>query len=86
MIHVSEVGPDGANKLEESFAIGRKVTAKIVKVDCEERKIALSVKDCPQEPESQERESASDQGTVVGADLRVRPDPEQETSSETEPA
>ena len=86
LIHVSEVGPDGANKLEESFAIGRKVTAKIVKVDCEERKIALSVKDCPQEPESQERQSASDQGTVVGADLRARPDPEQETSSETEPA
>lgn len=62
LIHVSEVGPDGVNKLEENFAIGRKVTAKIVKVDCEERKIALSVKDCPQEPESQATEAASDPG------------------------
>ena len=62
LIHVSEVGPDGANKLEENFAIGTKVTAKIVKVDCEERKIALSVKDCPQEPENQAAEAASDPG------------------------
>lgn len=65
LIHVSEVGSDGANKLEENFAIGRNVTAKIVKVDCEERKIALSVKDCPQEPESQATETASDPGDAV---------------------
>ena len=93
LIHVSEVGPDGATKLEESFAIGRKVTAKIVKVDCEERKIALSVKDCPQEPESREPEAVSEPGDAeqdlgVEADLRVRPDQEQEpsASSETGPA
>ena len=93
LIHVSEVGPDGGTKLEESFTIGRKVTAKIVKVDCEERKIALSVKDCPQEPESRESEAVSepgdaDQSLGVGANPRVRPDQEQETSasSETEPA
>ncbi len=52
LIHVSEVGPEGANKLEESFAIGQTVTAKIVKVDCEERKIALSVKDRMPDPEN----------------------------------
>ena len=65
LIHVSEVGPDGADKLEENFAIGRSVTAKIVKVDCEERKIALSVKDCPQEPESRATETAGDPGDAV---------------------
>ena len=65
LIHVSEVGSDGANKLEENFAIGRNVTAKIVKVDCEERKIALSVKDCPQEPESRATETAGDPGDAV---------------------
>ena len=64
LIHVSEVGPDEANKLEASFAIGRNVTAKIVKVDCLERKIALSVKDCPQEPESRTTEAVSDPGDV----------------------
>ena len=51
LIHVSEIGFEVANKLEESFAIGRTVTAKIVKVDCEERKIALSVKERAEESE-----------------------------------
>ncbi len=91
LIHVSEVGPDGANKLEENFAIGRNVTTKIVKVDCEERKIALSVKDCPQGPGSQATETASDPGNAgrepdVGADLRVSPDQDQDISASAEPA
>ena len=91
LIHVSEVGPDEANKLEESFAIGRNVTAKIVKVDCLERKIALSVKDCPQKPESRTTEAVSDPGDVdqepgVGADLRVRSDQEQEVADSEETA
>ena len=91
LIHVSEVGPDEANKLEASFAIGRNVTAKIVKVDCLERKIALSVKDCPQEPESRTTEAVSDPGDVdqepgVGADLRVRSDQEQEVADSEETA
>ena len=89
LIHVSEVGPDEANKLEASFAIGRNVTAKIVKVDCLERKIALSVKDCPQKPESRTTEAVSDPGDVdqepgVGADLRVRSDQEQEVADSEE--
>ena len=91
LIHVSEVGPDEANKLEASFAIGRNVTAKIVKVDCLERKIALSVKDCPQKPESRTTEAVSDPGEVdqepgVGADLRVRSDQEQEVADSEETA
>ncbi len=91
LIHVSEVGPDEANKLEASFAIGRNVTAKIVKVDCLERKIALSVKDCPQKPESRTTEAVSDPGDVdqepgVGADLRVRSDQEQEVADSEETA
>ena len=89
LIHVSEVGPDEANKLEASFAIGRNVTAKIVKVDCLERKIALSVKDCPQKPESRTTEAVSDPVDVdqepgVGADLRVRSDQEQEVADSEE--
>jgi small subunit ribosomal protein S1 len=43
LIHVSEIGPDVQDRLEEKFSVGQEVAAKIVKVDCEERKIALSL-------------------------------------------
>ena len=43
LIHVSEIGPDVQDRLEEKFSIGQEVAAKIVKVDCEDRKIALSL-------------------------------------------
>ncbi len=43
LIHVSEIGPDVQDRLEEKFTSGQEVVAKIVKVDCEDRKIALSL-------------------------------------------
>ena len=43
LIHVSEIGPDVQDRLEEKFTIGQEVAAKIVKVDCDDRKIALSL-------------------------------------------
>ena len=43
LIHVSEIGPDVQDRLEEKFTAGQEVVAKIVKVDCEDRKIALSL-------------------------------------------
>lgn len=87
LIHVSEVGPDVANKLEECFTIGQSVTAKIVKVDCEERKIALSVKDYMQESESRTPEAVS--GTTGDVDPgpgQVAQEPEVSAPSETENA
>jgi len=45
LIHISEAGLDQQAKLEEKFKIGDEVTAKIIKVDREERKIALSLRD-----------------------------------------
>ncbi|MCG3777996.1 MAG: 30S ribosomal protein S1 [Nitrospira sp.] len=45
LIHISEVGLDSQAKLEEKFKLGEEVTAKIIKVDREERKIALSLRD-----------------------------------------
>ena len=41
LIHISEAGEEGQQKLEEKFHEGDTITAKVVKVDCEERKIAL---------------------------------------------
>ena len=45
LIHVSESGLDSSQKLEEKFKLQEDVTAKIIKVDREERKIALSLRD-----------------------------------------
>ncbi len=45
LIHISEAGLDPQAKLEEKFKLGDEVTAKIIKVDREERKIALSLRD-----------------------------------------
>jgi len=45
LIHVSESGLDQSAKLEEKFKLQDEVTAKIIKVDREERKIALSLRD-----------------------------------------
>ena len=45
LIHVSESGLDSSQKLEEKFKLQEDLTAKIIKVDREERKIALSLRD-----------------------------------------
>lgn len=45
LIHISEAGLDQTAKLEEKFKLQDEVTAKIIKVDREERKIALSLRD-----------------------------------------
>lgn len=65
LIHISEAGQEGQAKLEETFQIGSPITAKVVKVDCEERKIALSVKEYVQEAGTQDLETFnSSQGDV----------------------
>jgi small subunit ribosomal protein S1 len=45
LIHISETGVEPQAKLEEKFKLQDSVTAKIIKVDQEERKIALSLRD-----------------------------------------
>ena len=45
LIHVSEVGLDPQARMEDKFKVQDEVTAKIIKVDREERKIALSLRD-----------------------------------------
>ena len=45
LIHISEAGLDQQTKLEDKFKMMDEVTAKIIKVDREERKIALSLRD-----------------------------------------
>ena len=65
LIHVSEIGSDVQDGLEEKFAIGQELVAKIVKVDCEDRKIALSLWEHLKDLEQSEMdEFNSSQGTV----------------------
>ncbi len=45
LIHISEAGLDAQTKLEEKFKLQDDVTAKIIKVDRDERKIALSLRE-----------------------------------------
>ncbi len=45
LVHISEAGLEPHVKLEEKFKLQDNVTAKIIKVDREERKIALSLRD-----------------------------------------
>jgi small subunit ribosomal protein S1 len=65
LIHISEAGEEGHQKLDEKFHEGDTITAKVVKVDCEERKIALSLREYIQDTESQElKDFHSSQGEV----------------------
>ena len=65
LIHISEIGPDVQERLEEKFAVGQEVAAKIVKVDCEDRKIALSLWEHLKDLEQSEvAEFNSSQGSV----------------------
>ncbi|HEX5646402.1 MAG TPA: 30S ribosomal protein S1 [Nitrospira sp.] len=45
LIHISETGVEPQTKLEEKFKLQDAIVAKIIKVDREERKIALSLRD-----------------------------------------
>jgi small subunit ribosomal protein S1 len=45
LIHISEAATDSSVKLEDKFKLGEDVTAKIIKVDRDERKIALSLRE-----------------------------------------
>ena len=45
LIHVSEVGLEPQARMEDKFKVQDEVTAKIIKVDRDERKIALSLRD-----------------------------------------
>ena len=65
LIHVSEIGPEMQEGLEDKFAVGQEVMAKIVKVDCDDRKIALSLWEHLKDVEQNEvEEFNSSQGTV----------------------
>ena len=83
LIHVSEMGLDPQDRLEDKFELGQELTAKIVKVDCEERKIALSMSEYRRESEQTDLEKFhAAQGEVDQSLGRVA----QEKGEQEEPA
>ena len=54
LIHVSETGLDPAVRMEDRFKIGEDIDAKIIKVDRDERKIALSLREHHRDGERQQ--------------------------------
>lgn len=84
LIHVSEIGPEMQENLEEKFPIGQEIVAKIVKVDCEDRKIALSLWEHLKDKEQNEvEEFNSSQGTVDQSLGRVAQTSEQGEGDES---
>jgi small subunit ribosomal protein S1 len=45
LIHISEIGLEPHARMDEKFKVGDQVSAKIIKVDRDERKIALSLRE-----------------------------------------
>ncbi len=87
LIHISEIGVDGSERLGEHFHTGQSVTVRIVKMDCDERKIALSVKDELQESGRQDpAASPRTQGEIDQSLGRVIRDKETQASSRSERA
>ena len=83
LIHVSEMGLDPQERLEDKFELGQELTAKIVKVDCEERKIALSMSEYRRESEQSDLEEFhASQGEVDQSLGRVA----QEKGEQEEPS
>jgi len=54
LIHVSETGLDPSVRMEDRFKVGETLEAKIIKVDCDERKIALSLREHHRDGERQQ--------------------------------
>jgi len=65
LIHISETGLDASSRLEDRFKIGDELETKIIKVDCEERKIALSLREHHRDSERQQvQDFHANQGKV----------------------
>jgi small subunit ribosomal protein S1 len=54
LIHVSETGLDSATRMDDRFKVGEELEAKIIKVDRDERKIALSLREHHRDSERQQ--------------------------------
>ena len=85
LIHISEIGQEPHGRLEDKFKIGDPITAKIVKVDCDDRKIALSLREYNQGLETQELEefhsAQGDPDQSLGRVAESQESPRQEESS-----
>ncbi len=59
LIHISELSEDHVKKVSDVLSLGNKVTARVIKIDQEERRIGLSIKAAPEQGEAQTGEAAT---------------------------
>jgi small subunit ribosomal protein S1 len=79
LIHVTELSDQPFGKVEEVISIGQKVTAKITKIDPENKKISLSLKECTE----QNKENQDD--ILVGEKKKRKPRKPKAKTAEGEP-
>ncbi len=79
LIHVTEISDEPFGKVEDVISKGDKITAKVVKIDPEHKKVALSVKEYLVEKNQEDRDDIS-----MGSKEKKEEKEEKESSEETE--
>ncbi len=72
LVHVTELSDQAFGKVEEIVSVGDEVTAKVIKIDSEHKKISLSIKDYMVEKNQENRDD------IVVAGANKKKDAEQE--------
>jgi len=81
LVHVTEIALEATMKVEDSFKVGDMVKAKVIKVDNEQRKIGLTMKDEPYQGETKAKVAAE---AKVEVEVEAAPEVKVEAESETE--
>ena len=69
LVHISQIGEDRIEKVKDVLSIGDKVTARVIKIDREERRIGLSIKAANYDEEQLAAETATYDNMKDGGDL-----------------
>lgn len=73
LVHVSQISHEFLENPTTVLTIGQEIDAKILKLDCEERKMTLSIKALEPKPENMERKSRSQREDGEGKEKTRKP-------------
>jgi small subunit ribosomal protein S1 len=69
LVHISQIGEERVEKVRDVLKVGQEVTARVIKVDHDERRIGLSIKAANYSDEEIKRESEAFDSIKPGEDL-----------------
>ncbi|MEM9158787.1 MAG: 30S ribosomal protein S1 [Verrucomicrobiota bacterium] len=69
LVHISQISEERIEKVKDSVNIGQEVTARVIKIDREERRIGLSIKAANYDEEQLAAETATYENMSDGGDL-----------------